>query len=467
MASQPFQVRGVVCAAAAVAAAFGGLGPGSALLCSPVQAENEVLPWAKDAATAPAPANGAASASEAAAPGKLQPSGASNKLVITVGVPDKIMSHKSAVSLTPVTFADLPGWADDDHLSAYKAFLASCQAVIDRSNPARGAKASPRALAEMCRFAQASAGKMTKAGARMFFETHFKPKRVDQAIKEGLLTGYYEPLLKGSRTPTAEYKAPIYRRPPDLVNMVAESERGAKAASFTHMRQTADGLKPYPTRAEIEQGALKGQGLELLYFRDNVDVYFLQVQGSGRVELPSGETIRISYDGKNGYPYTSIGRELIDAGTFTPDTMSLKALANWLKADRKRAEPVMWKNQSYVFFRELKGDEANSAKGALGSPLHTGRSLAIDTSYHVLGQPIYVSSPELKHATGEGGFHRLMIAHDVGSAIKGPERGDIFFGSGDKAGRIAGVTKHPGHFFVLEPAPLMEASGSAPAGRAP
>jgi membrane-bound lytic murein transglycosylase A len=466
VAHQPFQVRGVVRAAAVTAAAFSVYGLSAAVVYSPGYAGNEVLPWAKDAAAAPATPPATAPGEEPAA-SKPKPAATSNKLVITVGVPDKIMSQKSSISLIPVSFAELPGWAQDDHLSAYKAFLASCQAVIDRSNPARGAKASPRALAEMCRFAQASAGKMTKAGARLFFETHFKPKRVDQKIKEGLLTGYYEPLLHGSRTPTAEYKAPIYRRPPDLVNMVAESERGAKSASYTHMRQTSDGLKPYPTRAEIEQGALAGQGLELLYFRDNVDVYFLQVQGSGRVELPNGDKIRISYDGKNGYPYTSIGRELIDAGTFTPDNMSLKSLANWLKADRKRAEPVMWKNQSYVFFRELKGDEADSAKGALGSPLHTGRSLAIDTSYHALGLPIYVSSQELKHATGDGGFHRLMIAHDVGSAIKGPERGDIFFGSGDKAGRVAGVTKHPGNFYILEPAPLMEASGAAQTGRAP
>ncbi len=466
MANQPFQVRGVKRAAAVSVAAFGVYGLSTALFPHALRAESEVLPWAKDNTAARAASSGEAPAGKPTGP-PAKPAAAANKLVITVGVPDKIMSQKTAVSLTPVTFAELPGWADDDHLSAFKAFLASCQAVIDRSNPARGAKASPRALAEMCRFAQASAGKMSKAGARTFFETHFKPKRVDQTIKEGLLTGYYEPLLKGSRTPTAEYKAPIYRRPPDLVNMVAESERGAKSASFTHMRQTADGLKPYLTRAEIEQGALTGQGLELLYFRDNVDVYFLQVQGSGRVELPNGDKIRISYDGKNGYPYTSIGRELIDAGTFTPDNMSLKALSNWLKADRKRAEPVMWKNQSYVFFRELKAEEAGSAKGALGSPLHTGRSLAIDTAYHALGLPIYVSSPELKHATGDRGFHRLMIAHDVGSAIKGPERGDIFFGSGDKAGRIAGVTKHPGHFYVLEPAPLMEASGRSTGGRAP
>lgn len=465
MAISPFKGRGQGFVAWFAASAFVCQFPMSSAL-----AEEEVLPWAKSA-----PASATKSEGTASPTGTPQ---TKNKLVITVGVPQNIIPGKlmqdktSAIVLTPATYAELPGWADDDHLAAFKAFLASCPAVAERANSARGAKPTPRALAEMCRFAQAeiaSGRKLTKAAARAFFETHFRPKRVEQQIANGLLTGYYEPLLKASRTPTAEYQTPIFRRPADLVNVVAESERGAKSASFTHMRQTAQGLKPYLTRAEIEQGALAGQGLELLYFRDPVDVYFLQVQGSGRIELPSGETIRISYDGKNGYPYTSIGRELIEAGTFTPDTMSLKALANWLKADRKRAEPVMWKNQSYVFFRELKGEEAGGAMGALGTPLHTGRSLAVDTTYHSLGLPIYVSAPTLTHASErEGGFNRLMIAHDVGSAIKGPERGDIFFGSGDKAGRTAGVTKHPGHFFVLEPAALLEAQqGGTKAGRKP
>lgn len=472
MARQPFKGRGASSSVATGAAGILCCLQAAALLTSISRAEDEVLPWAQ-----PAPSN---RTPQTPAPEPVQngPNGATgkSKLVITVGVPSKIMSgkimsDKPAVTLFPVSFAELPGWAGDDHLSAFKAFLASCPAVLDRSNSAKADKPRAQALAQMCRFAQAEAAsgrKLTKASARLFFETHFRPKRVDQAISGGLLTGYYEPLLKASRTPTAEYKTPVYRRPPDLVNVVAESERGAKSASFTHMRQTDAGLKPYLTRAEIEQGALNGKGLELLYLRDPVDVYFLQVQGSGRIELPDGEKIRISYDGKNGYPYTSIGRELIAAGTFTPDNMSLKALANWLKADRKRAEPVMWKNQSYVFFRELKGEEADGAVGALGTPLHVGRSLAVDTGYHTLGLPIFVSSPTLTHATGsEGGFNRLMIAQDVGSAIKGPERGDIFFGSGDKAGRVAGVTKHPGRFFVLEPAPVLEAEGAPQGGQRP
>lgn len=384
--------------------------------------------------------------------------------------PDKAMPQ-TAVSMPQVDFASLPGWEADDHLAAFKAFVTSCPCVLELAASKKSGKgptqAPSQALASVCRMAidlTAGPKKMTGATARAFFESNFRPKRVEQSVSPGMLTGYYEPLIKASRTPGEDYKTPIYKRPADLVNVVAESERGAQSHQLTHMQQTPEGLKPFLTRAEIEQGGLAGKNLELLYFRDPVDVYFLQVQGSGRIELETGETIRITYDGKNGYPYTSIGRELVQAGTFTPDTMSLKALANWLKADRKRAEPVMWKNESYVFFRELKGEEAAGAMGALGTPLHPGRSLAIDTAYHSLGTPIFVAAPEITHATAKpGGFNRLMIAHDVGSAIKGPERGDIFFGSGDKAGRIAGVTKHPGHFFVLEAkVPGAAAFGAAP-----
>ena len=359
------------------------------------------------------------------------------------------------VAHKPVAFAELPGWDTDDHLSAFKAFVTSCPAVLALAGTKKATKTPSPELAELCRRAMALAARPTRttgSEAKAFFEQNFVPHRVEQTLTPGMLTGYYEPLLKAARTPTGDYKTPIYKRPADLVNVVAESERGAKSAQFTHMRQTAGGLKPYLTRAEIESGGLEGQNLELLYFRDPVDVYFLQVQGSGRIELPDGQKIRITYDGKNGYPYTSIGRELIEAGTFTPDTMSLKALAAWLKADRKRAEPVMWKNESYIFFREVMSQEADAALGALGTGLTPGRSLAVDTAYHALGTPIYVSAPDIVHASAKGEpFNRLMIAQDVGSAIKGPERGDIFFGSGDKAGRIAGITKHAGHFFVLAP----------------
>ncbi len=395
--------------------------------------------------------------------------GETAKVVVTIGVPAKIMTTPQ-LSTKALAFAELPGWEADDHLSAWKTFVISCPAVLSLAGSKKSPKSSSAELVRVCRDALALAnggGKMTGAKAKTFFEMNFSAQRIEQAIAPGLLTGYYEPLIKASRTRTTDYTTPVYRRPGDLVNVVAESERGAKSAQFTHMRQTAGGLKPYLTRAEIEQGGLEGKGLELLYFRDPVDVYFLQVQGSGRIELPNGDKIRITYDGKNGYPYTSIGRELIQAGTFTPDNMSLKALANWLKADRARAAPVMWKNESYVFFRELGAEEGEAALGALGTGLTPGRSLAIDTAYHALGTPIYVSAPAITHANAKNeGFNRLMIAQDVGSAIKGPERGDIFFGSGDKAGRIAGVTKHPGHFYVLAPRAAAAAT-EAVAGTAP
>lgn len=361
----------------------------------------------------------------------------------------------------PASFADMPGWASDDHLAAWKAFLASCKPVLKaaQSGSKAGPRPTPQALLDVCQvalLAESTGAKQTKDGARRFFETRFTPHSVEHTASAGLLTGYYEPLVQGARQAGDGYATPVYKRPADLVNVVAESERGAKSAQFTHMRKTDKGLVPYLTRSQIEQGALKGQSLELLYFRDPVDVFFMQIQGSARIELPDGTKIRITYDGKNGYPYTSVGRALIDDGSFTPEKMSLKSLAAWLKADRRRGEQVMWQNQSYVFFRELKGAEADGAMGVLSIPLQTGRSLAVDTAFHNIGMPIYVTSPALTHATKSKadrpeGFARLMIAHDVGSAIKGPERGDIFFGSGDKAGKIAGVTKHPGRLFVLLP----------------
>lgn len=390
------------------------------------------------------------------------PAGAGSSLVsLSPGKPMPTQAH----TFEPATFADLPGWESDDHLAAWKAFVASCKPVLDaaKGGSKAGPKPTPQALLDVCQHAltTASSGRaQTRAGAKAFFESHFKPHRVRHAAAEGLLTGYYEPLIQGARQPVGAYQTPVYKRPADLVNVVAESERGAKSAAFTHMRKTDNGLVPYMTRAEIEQGGLKGQNLELMYFRDSVDVFFMQIQGSGRIELPDGSKIRITYDGKNGYPYTSVGRQLIDDGQFEPEKMSLKALAAYLKSDRKRAEGVMWQNKSYVFFRELQGAEAEGAMGVLGIALQPGRSLAVDTAFHSIGMPIYVASPALTHATPAttkpdsnkpAGFARLMVAHDVGSAIKGPERGDIFFGSGDKAGRTAGVTKHPGAFFALLP----------------
>lgn len=365
--------------------------------------------------------------------------------------------------LEPATFSDLPGWDTDDHLAALKTFLKSCDAVARMAGKSASGKTRSQChvpvgeLASTCRAAQ-DLKSLTKAKAKTFFETHFTPHRVVQTKSAGLLTGYYEPVLEGSRTRQGKFQTPVYKRPTDLTNVVDEADRASKQTGFTHLRKTSTGeTSPYPTRAEIEQGALAGKGLELLYLEDPVEVFFMHIQGSGRIHLTDGTTVRINYDGKNGYPYTSIGRYLIDNKILPANKMSMQALGKWLREDKARGQQIMWQNKSFIFFREI-GD-TDGPMGAMSVPLTPGRSLAVDTGFHTLGTPIYLSVPDLSHATKGSGFNRLMVAQDVGSAIKGPERGDIYFGSGASAGKIAGTTRHQGNFFVLLPT-VTQAAGS-------
>jgi len=356
----------------------------------------------------------------------------------------------AAPAFEPVAFGDLPGWSDDDQLAAFRCFLRSAPALGRSGSSASGkTQVAGEALVRAARCAADEADRITTPdAARAFFEAWFIPHRLVHRGAEGLLTGYYEPVLPGARACEGPFHVPVYRRPPDLVNLVAEEERGALAGGLTHARRTAAGIEPYATRAEIEDGALAGQGLELVWLADPVDAFFMHIQGSGRIRLPSGEMIRITYDGKNGHPYTSVGRHVIDAGLFRESDMTLDALKTWLMADSARGRAVMQENRSFVFFRELEGE---GPLGALSIPLSDGRSLAVDTAFHAMGSPVYVSAPNLDPWRRGDGFHRLMIAQDVGSAIRGPERGDIYFGSGEDAGRLAGATKHRGHFFVLRP----------------
>jgi membrane-bound lytic murein transglycosylase A len=370
------------------------------------------------------------------------------------GKPHPGSSMKSAVSYKPLAFAEVPGWDQDDHAAAFKTFLKSCGRVVAAARERTTADKvppPPTALVAACAAASQLAGPVGKAEAKAFFERHFTANAVAHNGPRGLLTGYYEPLLQGSRTAQGIFQTPVYKRPPDLVNLVDETQRAAASSGLSHARKTDKGTEPYPTRAQIEQGALKGRDLELVYLTDPVELFFLQVQGSGRVKLTDGSVIRIHYDGKNGHPYSSIGRYLIEKGLLAADKVSMGALKQWLKADPERGKHVMSQNASYVFFRELKGPEGKGPLGAMNTQLTPGRSLAIDTSHHALGLPIYVSGEGMTHVVKAGAFNRLMIAQDVGSAIKGPERGDIYFGSGDAAGRLAGVTKHVGKFIVLLP----------------
>lgn len=342
-----------------------------------------------------------------------------------------------AVKLTPVSFGEIEGWTADDHAAALAALQRSCRKKF-AGNAA-------------CNDALALGVNAGRAAARRFFEANYVPHRFEE-VPPGLVTGYYEPEVNGSREPSDKFHVPVYARPDDIVQVTPDVLRARYNDRLSVMRQSGDGLVPYYTRAEIDAGVLSGRGLELLYLDDPVELFFMQIQGSGRVRLTDGSWVRLGYAAKNGHSYTSIGRLLAERGEKPPQGLTMDGLKSWLRADPARGKALMHENKSYVFFRELpKGEAGEGPVGAQGVPLTPGRSLAVDASHHALGTPIFVAAPDL--VAGGAPFRRLMVAQDVGSAIKGLERGDIFFGTGKEAGAIAGSTKYPARFYVLLPKP--------------
>lgn len=338
------------------------------------------------------------------------------------------------MTIERLTWADLDGWSDDDHEAALLAFL-SASVALDSSGF--------RGLVES---ASAASGR-----ARAFFEKYFEPHRVAIDANTPLLTGYFEPEVLASRTRISGFDVPLHARPANLVTIVSEADRGSVPVNTrTHMLETPSGLRVVPTRREIDQGALRGQCRELFYVADEIDRFIMQVQGSAALRLQDGTLTRVTYDGKNGHPYTSLGRLLVERGEIASHEMTLARLVAWLKSDPERARHTIWANESYVFFRELPSEVASAPIGVMGTPLVPGRSLAVDPAHNPLGLPVYVEAPDLISMTGAP-FRRLMIAHDVGSAIKGPVRGDLFVGTGAEAGRIAGAIKHPVRFTRLHP----------------
>ncbi|MDX2258688.1 MAG: MltA domain-containing protein [Hyphomicrobiaceae bacterium] len=360
------------------------------------------------------------------------------------------------IEVEPIAFSEIDGWRADRHFEAFVAFAAWAAHVGTPASAAPCIERSPQVRLAVARAALAAAGGIeTDDRARAFFESHFVPAVIRATPPEGLLTGYYEPELAASRTRSSAYPHPIYSRPADLVNLVTEAERGARADRPTHARRCPDGgLEPFPTRAAIDDGALDGQGLELFYAADPVALYLMHVQGSGLLRLPDGSGVRVTYAGKNGHPYTSVGRLLVEEGAVAAADMTLDHLVAWLRADPARASALLRRNASYIFFAELGPEHGTRALGVDGMPLFAGRSLAVDTGFHALGTPIWISAPGLSDNAHDGatsGFRRLMIAHDVGSAIRGPQRGDVYYGAGVEAGRRAGMTKHACRFIVLLP----------------
>ena len=314
--------------------------------------------------------------------------------------------------VTLLEFSDLDGWESDDHAAALAVFAQTCGDL-------RGED-----WATLCAIAR------SEPPARPFFETLFKPVLIEDG-EDMLFTGYYEPELSGADRPDARYRYPLYRLP-------EVPETGA-----------------WPTRKEIDQGAFAGQGLEIAWLSDPVDLIFLQIQGSGRIRLPGGRTIRVGYAGANGHPYASLGAELVARGVYEPHEVSTERIRDWVRANPIDGQDLLWTNQSYVFFREV--NEVPADRGPLGAmnrsvtPL---RSLAVDPAHYTLGAPVWIES------RGAEPLSRLMVAQDTGAAIKGAQRADIFFGTGARAGITAGQIRDPGRMVTL--LPIQRAYGMLP-----
>ncbi len=358
--------------------------------------------------------------------------------------------------LAPLTFAELDGFAADDHLTAFRVFAEHARAIVEDRPPLRAARAPSDALRAVCRAALACPVE-TKSAARHFFETSFQPFRVLPAkASRGFVTGYYEPIVGGSLTRSATFTAPILARPDDLVSLPPGVGLPGHPELNAARRTRDGGLAPFPDRAAIEDGALAGRYTVLVWLADPVEVFLVQVQGSARVVLPDGRQIRLVYAGRNGHSYTSIGPILIESGEIAPSDMGLAALKGWIRAHGQGAgeagAALMLRNKSYVFFA-LSADlgQMEGPIGGAGVSLSPLRSIAVDRSIWCYGLPFWLSGDLPWRSERVVAFRRLMMAGDTGSAIVGSARADIFFGSGAAAGALAGGIRHACDVVVLLP----------------
>ena len=306
-------------------------------------------------------------------------------------------------------WSQLDGWEADDHDAALTTFLETCTDLDDRD------------WSNLCALAQDQA--QSPGAGRAFFEMFFRPVLIEDG-NPGLFTGYYEPELSGSRVRTATHRWPLYRKPPEV----------------------RPGVKWY-SRGEIEEyRLLQGRGLEIAWIDDPVDVFFLQIQGSGRVRLKDGGALRVGYGGRNGHDYRSVGTELVRRGLFESHQVSAATIRNWVRKNPAEGALLLRHNPSYIFFREVSEVPSDAGPlGAMNRSVTTMRSIAVDPDYVPLGAPVWIEKE------GRDPLRRLMIAQDTGSAIKGAQRADIFFGTGAKAGRAAGRVKDKGRMVTLLP----------------
>ena len=354
---------------------------------------------------------------------------------------------------TPLKWSDVGGWADDDPLPAFKTFRTSCKPIAAQKTPLAESKALGTSLRDPCIAARAE-DISDSVKAREFFEKNFTPLLISRVGEDaGFVTGYYEPIVDGSRVQTEVYNVPVYRRPSNLfVRGYSQANASMPNKGQVFRKIGRRKLVPYYDRAEIEDGAIAGRGLEVVWLKIQTDLLFIQIQGSARIKLEDGSMVRINYDAHNGYPYTPVGRVLIERNIVPKEQMSMQKIREYMEQNPDGAKELRRFNRSYVFFREVKLAADDEAVGAQGVPLTAGRSIAVDKSLHVYGTPFFIEgSLPIESDTSNTPFRKLMIAQDTGSAIIGPARADIYFGAGAEAGRVAGRLKNPARFVMLLP----------------
>ena len=355
----------------------------------------------------------------------------------------------------PCGYEKLPGWSNDNHAQALTAFQRCGAHAAVKPYKTGSLGVDSTAFAE----AFSAARRLTLSddtSAKRFFEAHFLPARVrPTSRRRGFVTGYYEPVARASRCRTERFRYPVYRRPDDLVGIDETNRPDGFDPYLAFARQTGTGLEEYYDRSGIEQGALRGQDLEIAWLSDRVELFFIHVQGAARLQFEDGSEKRITYAAKSGHRFTGPGGVLADIGEIPRQQVTMQSIRMWFVANPDRIDEILWQNRSFIFFREAAVDDPSLGPVAAAKvPLTPGRSLAVDRLLHTFATPFYVHADTLNHV-GSGPFSRLMIAQDTGSAITGPARGDLFIGSGQSAGETAGIIKHDADFFALLPRQLV------------
>lgn len=356
-------------------------------------------------------------------------------------------------SLRPVPFAELRGWSEDDP-SALLIGLRNCLAQIRDVKPYRaGSLGLTTADLEPLLIAASAFTAHDAQSARAFFEAECVPFRIERRdAQPGLVTAFYEPEVQVSDHPDAIFRFPFYNRPDDLIDLDERNRPAGFDPAYAFGWQTEEGIRPYPDREMIDRGWLDGRGLEIAWASSKVDVFFAHVQGAARLRFPDGRLLRITYAAKAGHPFSAIGKLLIDRGQIKAADISMQSIRQWLADHPDEMDEVLWHNRSYIFFREAPVSDLDLGPIAAAKvPLLAGRSLAVDRQIHTFGFPFFIRAETLTRLDEGRPFARLMLALDTGSAIVGCARGDIFTGSGDQAGELAGAVRNDADFYILMP----------------